>query len=381
MVALKNKKKNPLTQPLGRTRNVVGLDVEAGSIAATEVAVNGAVSVERFGVAPLAAGAVRDGEVHDAAVLGDAIKELFTGQKFPRDVRIGIANQRVAVRTIRLPLIEDPGELETAVRFAAQDHIPMPLDRAVLDWQVIPSAPGDPGDGIEVVAVAARREMLAGLIEAVNRAGLRLAGIDHSSFALIRALRNASPAPEPATAPLPAQADPDAEPEAPLPVGGRLYCHLGDITNLAVARESYCVFSRVLGFGIEGIAQALSASSGLNLEHARQWLAHVGLEDPVEQIEGDQQTVAFTRDALASGVATLVEELRRSLTYYAALEDAVRVDDVVVAGPGTTIPGLVARLQRELPVPLHAAVPPALSSVAGHAAGRLTLSYGLGLEE
>jgi type IV pilus assembly protein PilM len=376
-----SKKKNLLKQPLRRTRSVVGLDVEAGSIAATEVAVNGAVSVSRFAVAPLAAGAVRDGEVHDPAALGDAIKELFAAQKFPREVRIGIANQRVAVRTIRLPRIEDAAELETAVRFAAQDHIPMPLDHAVLDWQVIPSAPGDPDQGLEVVAVAARREMLAGLIEAVNRAGLRLAGIDHSSFALIRALRGAVQSADAERGWFTEMEDPTAERDAPAPVSGRLYCHLGDITNLAVARDSYCVFSRVLGFGVEGIAQSLSASSGLNLEHARQWLAHVGLEQPVEAIEGDPQTVAFTREALASGVATLVEELRRSLTYYAALHGAVRVDDVVVGGPGTMIPGLVARLQRELPVPLQAAVPPALSTVAGPAAGRLTLSYGLGLEE
>ena len=189
-----NKKKNPFTQPIGRSRNVVGLDVEAGSIAATEVAVNGSVSVSRFGVAPLAAGAVRDGEVHDPALLSDSIKELFASQKFPKDVRVGIANQRVAVRTIRLPRIDDRAELETAIRFAAQDHIPMPLDSAVLDWQVIPSVPGDEDQGVEVVAVAARREMLAGLIEAVESAGLRLVGIDHSSFALIRALRGSDAA-------------------------------------------------------------------------------------------------------------------------------------------------------------------------------------------
>jgi type IV pilus assembly protein PilM len=365
------KKKNPLTQPIGRQRGLVGIDVEAGSIAATQVQVNGGVSVTRFGVAPLASGAVRDGEVNDPAALGDSMKGLFASQKFPRDVRIGIANQRVAVRTIKLPKIEDRAELETAVRFAAQDHIPMPLDHAVLDWQVIPSAPGDETDGIEVVAVAARREMLATLIDAVQRAGLRLVGIDHSAFALIRALNGIAPAPVD-----PAAADPDAAAAA-----GRLFCHLGDITNLAVARESYCVFSRVLGFGIEGIAQSLAGGSGLNLDHARQWLVHVGLDAPVEEIEGDPQTVAAARDALASGAATLVDELRRSLEYYAALEGSVRVDDVIVAGPGTLIPGLVDRLERELPLPLRAAVPDPLSQAAGASAGRLTLSYGLSLEE
>ncbi len=368
------KKKNPLTQPLGRPKQVVGLDIEAGSVAATELSINGAVTVERFGVSPLAGGAVRDGEVHDPTAVGDAIKDLFASQKFPRDVRIGIANQRVAVRMIRLPKIDDTAELEAAVRFAAQDHIPMPLEQAVLDWQVIPSAPGDETPGVEVVAVAARREMLAGLIEAVEHAGLRLTGIDHSAFALIRALVPADPAARAAADPL------EAGPGAP-GVNGRLYCHLGDITNLAVARDSYCVFSRVLGFGIEGIAQSLAASSGLNLEHARQWLVHVGLETPADEIEGDADTVKYTRDALTAGVATLVDELRRSVEYYAALEHSVQLDGVVVAGAGTAIPGLVARLEREMPLPLVASTPEALRNVAGAAAGRLTLSYGLGLEE
>ena len=80
-------------------------------------------------------------------------------------------------------------------------------------------------------------------------------------------------------------------------------------------------------------------------------------------------------------MATLVDELRRSLEYYATLEDSVRVDDLVVAGPGIAIPGLVDRLERELPVPVRAAVPEPLRGAAGAAAGRLTLSYGLGLEE
>ena len=154
----------------------------------------------------------------------------------------------------------------------------MPLDRAILDWQVIPPAPGRGGEGVEVVAVAARRDMLSVLMEAVRRAGLRLVGIDHSSFALIRALKGSERR----------RGAPDRRGRrrtASRCRPGTLYCHLGDITNLAVARESYCVFSRVLGFGIEGIAQSLAAKSSLSLEHARQWLLHVGLEDPIDQIE------------------------------------------------------------------------------------------------
>ncbi|MDX6584244.1 MAG: type pilus assembly protein PilM [Solirubrobacterales bacterium] len=364
-------KKKSLMQPRHRAEQAVGLDIEAGSVAATELSVNGAVSVQGFGVAALPAGAVRDGEVHDAEVVGAALKELFAAHKLPREVRIGIANQRVAVRTIRLPQIDNRDELASAVRFAAQDHIPMPLDRAVLDWQLIPKAPEDETPGLEVVAVAARREMLETLLDAVNHAGLRPVGIDHSSFALIRALAGKS---------VPAAAA-TAEVAEGATTAGQLYCHLGDITNLAVARESYCVFSRVLGFGIEGIAQSLSASSSLTLEHARQWLLHVGLEAPVEEIEGDAGLVTATRDSLTAGTATLVDELRRSVEYYAAAEDAVSLDAIILAGPGCAIPGLVARLDGDLPLPVRRGVPAPLSSAAGPAADRLTLSYGLGLEE
>ena len=50
-------------------------------------------------------------------------------------MRLGVANQRIVVRTIDLPQIEDRKELDAAVRFQAQEHIPMPLEQAVLDFQ------------------------------------------------------------------------------------------------------------------------------------------------------------------------------------------------------------------------------------------------------
>ena len=79
--------------------------------------------------------------------------------------------------------------------------------------------------------------------------------------------------------------------------GRRLYCNLGDVTNLAVARGSTCLFTRVSSFGVEGIAQKLAERRQLTLEHARQWLVHVGLEQPIEQIEGDRETSRRPRGA------------------------------------------------------------------------------------
>ena len=145
-----------------KSKAVVGLDIEAGSIAATEVRHNGSAEVTGHGVVSLGPGVFREGEVSDSEALGDALKELFSKHKLSRTVRLGIANQRVAVRTLRLPAIDNADELETAIRFQAQDHIPMPLDQAVLDWQVVGEPSGEEGQRqVDVVAVAARRDMLA----------------------------------------------------------------------------------------------------------------------------------------------------------------------------------------------------------------------------
>src|SRR5215207_6069940 len=277
----------------GKKKAVVGLDVEAGSIAAAEVSANGHVAVTRFGTLAMGPGVFREGEVSDPESLGQALKELFARNKLSKSVRLGLASQRVAVRTLRLPAIEDHKELKTAIRFQAQDLIPMPLDQAVLDWQVVGHVAGENGERlIDVVVVAARRETLRGLMAALRNAGLQPVGIDLSAFGMIRALANGqySGVGPGAYVDAPGGSVPYEE-RIPEHLGGqgsaaaavmadsvpaRLYCNLGDVTNLAVARGSACLFTRVCPFGIEGIAQRLAERRQLKLEHARQWLVHVG---------------------------------------------------------------------------------------------------------
>jgi len=382
----------------GKTKALVGLDVEAGSIAAAEVAANGKTVVGKFGILPLSAGVFREGEVSDPEVLGDTLKELFTKNKLSRNVRLGLASQKVAVRTLRLPHIEDSGELETAIRFQAQDHIPMPLEQAILDWQVVGHSSGENGERqVEVVVVAARRDMLGGVMSALNRAGLRPVGIDLSAFGMIRALARESYAPvdpgDYVDAPGPPSSTEEqiggnlqgdgsgATAEEPGTAPARLYCNLGDVTNLAVARGSACLFTRVSPFGVEGIAQKLAERRQLTLDHARQWLVHVGMEKPVEGIDGDAETISAARDSLAEGAARLVDELRLSLEYYAAQEGAVPIEGIVACGPGTTIPGLTERLQRDLGQQFQIGRPQALAHLDDSTAARLTLSFGLALEE
>lgn len=366
-----------------KNKSVVGLDVEAGSIAAAEVRVNGSVEVANSGIAPLEPGVFREGEVTDGPALTAALKALFAEHKLSKTVRLGIANQRVAVRTLRLPVIDDDKELETAIRFQAQDHIPMPLEHAVLDYQVVDMAIGEGTERrMDVVAVAARRDMIEAMLEALRGAGLRPTGIDLSAFGMIRALtRPGSAVAEADLATAYEDRISDAEVPQTQMMPAKLYCNLGDVTNLAVARGSSCLFTRISPFGVEGIAQRLAERRGLTLDHARQWLTHVGLERPVEELEGDSETIEATREALAEGAAKLADELRLSLEFYGTQEGAAQVEGVVACGPGSMIPGLAERLERELGQRFEIARPAALSQFDDAAAARLTLPYGLAIED
>lgn len=361
-----------------RSSSIVGVDVAADSIAAAEVVTNGSSSLGSFAIAPLEPGISQDGEITDPEALGLALKELFAEHKLSRNVRVGIANQRVIVRTVRMPIIVDPTELETAIRFQVADRIAMDPADAVMDWQVLEDDPGLRASGkMDAVVVAARRESVEPLTDAVERAGLRPVGIDLSAFAMIRALSGAG-----GGSAAPSYEDGPAGAEAGAIAGGqaRLLCNFADITNLVVARGSSCLFSRVSPFGIEGIAQRLSEDRELTLEHSRQWLAHVGLTKPIEAIEGDPEIIAAARDALAEGVSRLAGDLRLSLDYYGTQEGAVMIEEIVICGAGSVVAGVAEQIELELGCATRTALPPALAAIDRADAARLTLPFGLGLE-
>jgi type IV pilus assembly protein PilM len=345
-----------------------GLDIEAGSIAATEVELNGGARINGAAIAPLPPDVFHDGEVVDPDVLAGTLKALFTDHKISKRVRLGIGNQQVIVRTVRLPAIEDAKEMEAAVRFQAQEQIPMPLDQAVLEFQVVGGVPAEEGSvpQVDVVCVAARREMIASFLEPIRRAGLEPVGIDLSAFAMIRALADVA-------------ATEVVEP-GQRPSEAVLYCNLGDATNLAVARGRSCLFTRVSHVGLEEVSARLGVACGLTPEHAFQWLAYVGVGRPLETIEGDPDTVAEARSALEEGIATLLDELRLSLDFYGAQEAAVPVRTIVLSGAGSAIPGLAQQMEERLGLSIQVARPQALAGYEDAAAARLALSYGLALE-
>jgi type IV pilus assembly protein PilM len=339
-------------------RKVIGLDIEPGYVAAVETR-SGGVAVERAASAQLAPGVVREGEVIDVDTLAAVLRKMFTEHKLSRRVRLGVANQRIVMRTLDLPPLTDAKEIASAVRFQAQDHIPMPLDQAVLEHHSLGTIETAEGTRTRVVIVAARRDMIDRLLEATRRAGLRPHGIDLSAFAMIRALHT------------------------PGMTASTLYISVGGMTNLAVAVGTTCVFTRVVTHGTESMAGELAERRGLTLEHAHGWLKHVGLLTSLDDIDGDPEIVVEARNVLSEGLRRIADDVRNSLDFHAMQDGGEKVERAVLTGPAVAVPGFGDQLGGEIGFELQVGTVAEgrAGGFGGIDAGKLAVAAGLAIED
>jgi len=265
---------------------IVGLDIEPGLVAAVKARVNGSILAERAAAQPLDADTVREGEVVDIDALTEALREMFSAGNLGKRVRVGIANQRTVMRTLDLPPVTDRKELAAAVRFQAQDQVPMPLSNAVLDFHPLGLVDTPSGQRQRVVLVAAQRDMVEKLLTAVRHAGLTPEGVDLSAFALIRSLHDR------------------AEGET----GRVLYLNVDGLANLAIAEGTVCRFTRVIGGGVEAMAGELAARRAISLGEARALLASVDLGAPKAADAG-----AFAKAAPAPNAEDAVTAIEAAL--------------------------------------------------------------------
>ncbi len=296
-------------------RGTVGLDLDGGFVSAVVASSDGVSKAASIDLAP---GVISDGEVTDVHALTEALRDFFKDNNLPRRVRLGIANQQIVVRQLDIPKIDEEKERAAAVRFQAAEAIAMPLEEVVLDHRVIGEVQSPEGSPrLRVVVVAARESMIARIVEAVRGAGLRPEGIDLNAFALVRALASQTDSTETA----------------------RVYCHLGGVTNLAIAIGTTCLFTRPL---------------------SAQW-------------DSEDENVA----------SALAEEIRLSIDFYMAQPEARWVGEIVLSGPGSRREGLSEELSGLIEVPVTVAEPLGRLQVdripAGEDATRHTIATGLAL--
>jgi type IV pilus assembly protein PilM len=393
----------------GGPSDLVGLDIQPGYAVAAQARVNGSLLVQRAAGIPLPGDAMREGEVLDEGTLAEALRELFGKARLDRRVRIGVANQRTVLRMLELPPLTDRKELDAAVRFQAEDQMPMPLESAVLDYHPLGVVETPAGPRQRVAVVAAQRDMIERLLSAARRAGLRPEAIDLSAFALIRALHR----PEEAAAADGAQ-----------PAGGDaqasrvLYLNVGGLTNMAIAEGVVCRFTRVVGGGLESMAGAVAERHHMPLVDARELLAAVDLTAPVAPTQTEPAPSAEPEDGaepateelgaveaepserpateelaapapapearsvMESGIRDIAAMVRNSLDFHRAQEGGGEVSSVVISGPALAIPGFTRALSGELGIEVREQTVGLLADLDGEVSPQhLAVAAGLAVQE
>jgi type IV pilus assembly protein PilM len=361
-----------------RARTLVGLEIEPGQLVAARSHVNGQLVVDRAVGTPIPPNLVRDGEVSDVDELASALRELFDGSGLDRRVRIGIANQRIVMRQIELPPIPDQKELDAAVRFQAQDEIPMPIESVVLDYHALGMVETEQGPRMRVLLVAARRDMVERILMAARGAGLRPEGVDLAAFGMIRALRPKD------------LADSDRV----------LYLSVGGLTNLAIASGSTCEFTRAITSGLDQMVSEVASRVGIAFPDARRLVASVSpsmvgprplgetmppladADEPLTAAAGAEHA-DVARAALGDGIRRIAAEVRNSLDFHLGARGEQPVARAVLTGPALDLEGFDVALGRELGLPLmRGEVALASPEAAGHVPmSRLAVAAGLSVEE
>jgi type IV pilus assembly protein PilM len=351
-----------------RAKKLVGLKIGASQIAAARVVNNGMPELVEVVREPLEPGVVVSGEIRDPEALAGALARFFERNKLPKKgVRLGISNNRIGVRVFEIEGVSDERQLENAIRFRAEEVLPIPLDQAVLDYVVL-----DEGEGAEgtptrrILLVVAYREVVERYLQACRGAGLEIVGIDLEAFALLRSLA--------------APADRDHS------VGALVAVAIGhDRTTIAVSTGRFCEFTRVLDWGGWSLNVAVARELDMapsEVEAIKRQLSFAG-ETPVDGLTSEK--VAKTRDGVQRALAAFARELVASLHFYQAQPGALGIGEIVVTGGTTHMPGFVDALGRLIGVPVRLGDPFARvkmePAVRSDQPGSLAVAIGLGIED
>lgn len=308
-------------------RSRVGLDVGSTAVRAAEVAVGEPMTVVRAAQVPLQRGAVELGEVRQPEVVGQAIRELWQRGGFKaRQVVMGVGNQRCVVREVGIPWLPEK-ELRASLGFQVQEYIPMSVDEAVLDYDLLGEFEQEGRKMLRLLLVAAQRVMVNNLVAAAQAGKVEPVGIDLIPFALVRSVGSDEPG-----------MDLEGGEEAVIDVGAH-------VTNICVHDHQATRFVRILPSGGRDVTLAIARSLGLEEDVAERLKRG-------EQVEGAPSVEEALRVATARA-GSFVDEIRSSLEFYTAQVQGARIGRVLVTGGGSKLQGFLELLRDRIPVPVE----------------------------
>ncbi len=307
----------------------IGLDISTGSIKVAEVNIGRREPIlSNLAIIMLPDGVVREGEVDDVATLSSYLKELWKQNRISRrKVILGVSNQKVIVRPMDLPYMPED-ELASAVKYQVQEFIPIPIDDAIVDYEVVDEyMTGEEERMQTVLLAAAHREMIQSFLDAVLQAGLSPVAIELKAFAMVRSLVKKE-----------YQFLEEEGGEAP---GSVCLINIGaGICNICVVKEGTPRFVRMLMRGGDFFTKLLCDHLNLSPVEA-------------EEIKRGRSTDNDANALLQREIQAFVGEIRRSLEYYISQTQERDLNKVILSGSGSKMINLPLELNRGLRLPIE----------------------------
>jgi type IV pilus assembly protein PilM len=318
---------------MGRSTRI-GVDIGATGVRAAELSMRSVPpTLVRVGQVPLSPGAVSNGEIRDPGAVTDALKELWHRGRFrSKDVILGVANQRVVVREVLVPWLEDK-ELRASLPFQVQEYVPISLDEAVIDFHVLEEFEREGRRMLRLLLVAAQKIMIQQIVSAVEAARLRPVGLDLVPFAIVRSVGSVDAS---------GLVDSEGGDEAVVDVGA-------DVTSICVHAWGVPRFVRILPSGGRDVTEAVARAIGVPEEEAERMKRG-------DQAAGNGHMEEAAKVA-GNRAASFADDIRSSLEFYLTQMPGAKISRVLVTGGGSKLQGFDRVLVERLPFEVAAGKP------------------------
>lgn len=249
------------------------------------------------------------------APLAEAIKKLHREAKISsREVAVSLPEAQVYTRTIKFPLLTD-AEIASAVKWEAEQYIPIPIDEAIIQHQVLERRKNTSPPQVVVLLVAAPKLLIEKYAKVIEKSGLTLVAAETELMALVRAL-----APENQTVLL-------------VDFGARS-------TDIAVAKNGQLSFSRSIPTAGDAFSRAVAQALGIDIAQAEKYKSTYGLSD--RQLEGK------IKAALQPVFAMVADEMKKAIHFYQAEEKGDSPRSAILAGGTAGMPQVAPTLTKLL---------------------------------
>lgn len=316
---------------LRNSRRALGLDIGSSSVKMVELqATRQGYRLHRFGYAPLPAEAIVQGAFMNTSAISTAIRDVFDGSRVQaRNVATSVSGHSVIVKKLTLPA-QSSEELEATIHWEAEQHIPFDINEVNVDHQIVQHAAVD--GQMDVVLVAAKKDLIDGYVGVIGDAGLTLSVLDVDSFAIGNMYEhNYAPSDDSAV--------------ALINIGA-------SVVNINVMNGTLPVFTRDLTTGGNSYTEAIQKNLNLSFDEAER----IKLGDE----HGDQSREIVPReveDSMRSISETLLGEILRSLDFYRATTSNRPIQKALLCGGGSRVPGLDRMLEEQTGFPVEIANP------------------------